>query len=201
MKSEITRPQQKLLRFLEERRESGEPPPTVREICGRLRYSSTRAAFDVLAALQRKGLIVREKNQARGIRLVQRHEGVPLLGRIAAGHARDAVSESEERLDLDPRHYGIRERSKAFALRVSGDSMTGRRLFDGDIVLLEAGAEPCDGEIVAALIDNESTLKTLAMHGGKPWLRAENPDYPDLIPAWDLQIQGVARAVVRLLKR
>jgi repressor LexA len=201
MRLEITKPQQKLLRFLEERQEKGEPPPTMREICGRLRYRSTRAAFDVVAALQRKGLIVREKSRARGIRLVQQHAGVPVLGRIAAGHARGAVSDPEDRLALDPRQCGIRDRSKAFALRVSGDSMTGRRLFDGDIVLLEAGAEPRDGDIVAALIDTESTLKTLIMRDGKSWLRAENPNYPDLIPAWDLQVQGVARAVMRFLRK
>ena len=55
--------------------------------------------------------------------------------------------------------------------------------------------------IVAALIDHESTLKTLLLRKGKAWLRAENPRYPDLIPAWDLQIQGVARAVIRHLPK
>jgi len=77
--------------------------------------------------------------------------------------------------------------------------MTGRRLFDGDIVILESGAEPRNGDVVAALIDNECTLKTLVLKRGKSWLHAENPKYPDLFPATDLQIQGVARAVIRLL--
>ena len=54
---------------------------------------------------------------------------------------------------------------------------------------------------MAALIDNESTLKTFIQKGSKAWLRAENPRYPDLIPALDLQIQGVARAVIRFLRR
>ena len=79
--------------------------------------------------------------------------------------------------------------------------MIGRQIFDGDIVLLEHDATPQHGDIVAALIDNESTLKTFVRKGGKVWLRAENPRYPDLIPAWDLQIQGVARAIIRFLRK
>ena len=77
--------------------------------------------------------------------------------------------------------------------------MTGRKIFEGDIVLLEQGVDPQNGDIVAALIDNESTLKTLIRKEGKTWLRAENPLYPDLVPALDLRIQGVARAVIRIL--
>jgi repressor LexA len=79
--------------------------------------------------------------------------------------------------------------------------MVGRQIFDGDIVLLEQETSPHDGDIVAALIDNESTLKTFVRKGSKVWLRAENPRYPDLVPALDLQIQGVARAVIRFLNK
>ena len=106
-----------------------------------------------------------------------------------------------ERLALDTRFYGIHDRSKAFALRVTGTSMVGRQIFDGDIVLLEHGAVPRNGDVVAALIDNESTLKTFVRKGGRVWLRAENPVYPDLIPASDLQVQGVGRAVIRFLSK
>jgi len=77
--------------------------------------------------------------------------------------------------------------------------MTGRHIFDGDIVLLEQGKAPQGGDIVAALIDNESTLKTLVQRNGRNWLKAENSLYPDLIPALELAIQGVARAVIRFL--
>jgi repressor LexA len=79
--------------------------------------------------------------------------------------------------------------------------MVGRQIFDGDIVILEQGASPQDGDVVAALIDNESTLKTFVRKGNNTWLRAENPRYPDLIPALDLRVQGVARAVIRFLKK
>jgi SOS-response transcriptional repressor LexA len=67
--------------------------------------------------------------------------------------------------------------------------------------VLDNPAEVRDGEIVAALIDKQTTLKTLVHKAGKIWLRAENPDYPDLIPLLDLQVQGVVRAVIRLITR
>jgi len=201
MSTEMTPAQQSVFRFLEERSDSGEPPPTYREICERFGYRSPKAASDHVAALERKGLVSRVKGSARGLRLVRRMAGIPLLGQIAAGHAREAFAETEERLPLDPSAYGIAPPAQAFALRVTGDSMIGRQIFDGDIVLLEHEAIPQPGDIVAALIDNESTLKTFVRKGGKVWLRAENPRYPDLIPAWDLQIQGVARAIIRFLRK
>jgi len=199
MGNELTRPQQLVLRLLEERSENGEPPPTYREICAHFGYRSPKAAADHVMALERKGLVSREKRRSRGLRLLRRGTGIPLVGHIAAGLPREAVAASNERIMLDPTFWGIRNRSRAFALRVIGDSMIGRLIFDGDIVLLEHGAVPRNGDIVAALIDNESTLKTFVRKGKRVWLRAENPRYPDLIPALEMQIQGVGRAVVRLL--
>jgi repressor LexA len=68
-------------------------------------------------------------------------------------------------------------------------------------VVLERDTIPRDGDVVAALIDNESTLKTFVRKREKVWLRAENPNYPDLIPAMEMQIQGVGRAVIRFLSK
>jgi repressor LexA len=113
----------------------------------------------------------------------------------------EALTTTGENLNLNPTSYGITDRSRAFALCVTGDSMIGRQIFEGDVVLLEHEATPRDGDIVAALIDNESTLKTFVHKEGKVWLRAENPLYPELIPAMDLQVQGVVRAVIRFLKK
>jgi len=190
-----------ILRFLEEQDALGEAPPTYREICKRFGYKSPKAAADHIAALEIKGFVTREKGRARGLRLTRRVKGIPVLGSIAAGMPRDAIPESDDYLPFDPTHYGIRDRSKAYALRVIGDSMIGRQIFEGDMAILEDGISPKDGDVVAALIDNESTLKTLVRKGEKVWLRAENPRYPDLIPALDLQIQGVCRATIRFLKK
>jgi repressor LexA len=199
MPNELTQSQRSVLGFLESRVRSGENPPTYREICKRFGYSSPKAAADHVSALERKGYLVREKGRARGVRLTKTESGIPLLGRIAAGYPSEASSNVEQRLPIDLAAFGIRDPSKAFALRVSGDSMIGRHIFDGDIVLIEQGPVPRKGDIVAALIDNESTLKTLVRKNGSTWLQAENPLYPALIPALDLSIQGVARAVIRFL--
>ncbi|HEU0038467.1 MAG TPA: S24 family peptidase, partial [Verrucomicrobiae bacterium] len=85
----------------------------------------------------------------------------------------------------------------AFALRVTGDSMIGRHILDGDFVVLEHGPEPRNGQVVAALIDGASTLKTFVLKSGKAYLKAENPRYPNLIPAHELMIQGVFKALIR----
>jgi repressor LexA len=201
MTADLTKRQQMVLDFLEERSVIGDSPPTFREICERFGYKSPKAAADHVAALERKGLVTREKGCSRGLRLVRKIVGTPLLGRIAAGVPSEALEITDKRLALDPVSYGIRDRSKAFALRVHGDSMIGRHISDGDIVLLEYGTVPQNGDVVAALIDNESTIKTFVRNGGKIWLRAENPRFPDLMPAWDLQIQGVGRAVIRFLSK
>jgi repressor LexA len=201
MLSSLTKQQQMVLHFLEERSVSGSLPPTFREICEHFGYKSPKAATDHVAALERKGYVVREKGCARGLRLIRKSIGIPLVGRISAGIPDEVTENFDQQLALDPVSYGIRDRSKAFALRVNGDSMIGRHILDGDIVLLEQGAEPQNEDVVAALIDNESTLKTFVRSVGKIWLRAENPQFPDLLPAWDLQIQGVGRAVIRFIKK
>jgi repressor LexA len=199
MREELTASQKNILEFLEERIADGESPPTYREICQRFGFRSTKAASDHITALEKKGLVIREKGCSRGLRLAKGASGVRLLGNIPAGWPRETWSTGEQQLAIDLTLFGIRERCNAFALRVAGDSMIGRQICDGDIVLLENGPIPRNGDIVAALIDNESTLKTYVYKDRKSWLQAENPLYPDLIPAIDLKIQGIARAVIRNL--
>jgi len=79
--------------------------------------------------------------------------------------------------------------------------MVGRHICDGDIVLVDQGLEPRPGDVVAALIDHESTLKTLVVRNGQRFLKAENPDYPDLMPCEELTIQGVFCGLIRKLRK
>jgi repressor LexA len=97
---------------------------------------------------------------------------------------------------LDPETIKIPRNAKTFALEVRGDSMIGAGILDCDVVILEH-AQPRHRDIVAALIDGDVTLKRFLLEGGSPFLRAENPLYPDLIPAQELLIQGVFRALIR----
>jgi repressor LexA len=101
---------------------------------------------------------------------------------------------------VDIATIGFKPTRNTFALRVSGDSMSGKHICDGDIVILEHGPDPRPGQIVAALMDRKSTLKTFLLKNGKPFLKAENSKYPDLIPSDELMIQGVFRALIRKAK-
>lgn len=199
MNVELTPSQRHVLEFVESRVLKGDNPPTYREICGEFGYKSPKAAADHIAALEKKGYLSREKGRARSMKLTKEAYGIPLVGRIVAGRPTSASSEEEVHLPIDPEILGIHDRSKAFALRVAGDSMIGRHIVDGDLVLLEREKAPRSGDVIAALIDNESTLKTFVQKDGTTWLQAENPLYPTLTPQTDLTVQGVARAVIRLL--
>jgi repressor LexA len=125
---------------------------------------------------------------------------IPLYGSIPAGFADTRHQEAKGCISVDIESLGLRPTARTFALEVRGDSMIGRHILDGDYVVLEHGLTPRPGDVVAALIDNESTLKTFCLEKGKPCLRAENPQYPKLIPASELVIQGVMVALIRKRK-
>lgn len=99
---------------------------------------------------------------------------------------------------LDPAAV-LRARPRSFALRVQGCSMVGATIYDGDIVVGEFTPEARPGAIVVALIDGESALKRLVMHRGRPHLKSENPNNPDLVPLSELVVQGVVHTVVHRL--
>jgi repressor LexA len=189
-----------LLSFLRETEAVGALSPSIREVCRKLGYQSTNAGLKLIRQLHDEGEVIYQPGRARSLRLAEKsNSGVQLLGSITAGFPDASDPEHSEYLRLDPTAFGIKNPTDAFALRVRGDSMTGRKFFDGDLVLLDRASTPKNQDVVAALIDQECTLKTLVIKNGETWLKAENPAYPDLIPAHDLQIQGVAKAVIRIL--
>jgi repressor LexA len=104
-------------------------------------------------------------------------------------------------VSLDKGSANISKNRGTFALRVRGDSMIGAHIVDGDIVILEDSKEVQNGDIVAALIDGETTLKRYGVEHGRPYLKADNPRYPDLIPARELKIQGVMVSLLRKQER
>ena len=122
---------------------------------------------------------------------------IPIYGSIPAGFAQERTQEAKGCVSIDIETLGFKPTARTFALEVRGESMIGKHILEGDLVMLEHGMTPRHGDVVAALIDNESTLKTFLLHQGRPFLRAENPRYPDLIPAQELVIQGVMVALIR----
>jgi repressor LexA len=152
-------------------------------------------------------MLTHVSGKARSLRVIsplerfrKRIADIPLFGSIPAGLAENRVQEAKGCVSIDIQSLGIKPSPVAFALEVKGDSMIGKHVAPGDTVVIEPRAEPKTGDVVAALIDGESTLKTYMTQNGKPYLRAENPRYPDLIPAEELVIQGVMVALIRKRK-
>ena len=181
--NEPTRAQRRVLEFIQSELRADRPAPTHREIADRFGFRSTRAAACHLEALKRKGCIESDPGKVRALRVVtplqrfrSRVADIPLFGSIPAGFADERKQEAR------------------------GDSMIGRHILDGDVVVVEHGQTPRNGDVVAALIDGESTLKTYMTDRGKAYLRAENPRYPKLVPAGELVIQGVMVALIRKRK-
>jgi repressor LexA len=201
---ELTEIQRRVFEFVRARLTGGHSAPTGREVAAHFGWSSKRAAECHFEALIRKGWLASEPGKARALRLNDRvHRGVveiPLFGSIPAGFGREREQEADECVPVTIESVGFKPTRNTFALRVSGDSMIGRHICDGDIVLLEHGPDPRHGQIVAALIDRKSTLKTFILKNGKPFLKAENPKYLDLIPSEELMIQGVFRGLIRKAK-
>ena len=120
---------------------------------------------------------------------------LPLFGPIAAGFATAAEEQAEELVNVED--FLVRDRAKTFLLRVKGSSMINAGIQEGDIVVVERGAEPHVSEIVVGILDGEFTLKRLKRNKGKYYLQAENPDFPDMYAVEELQVAGVVRGVMR----
>jgi repressor LexA len=196
----LTERQQDVLGFIQsEQREKGITPST-REIQQHFGFASQTSVMQYLDALERKGFIGRHARKARAlITPVQkvRITDVPIYGEIPAGMAVLAEQSAEGHVSLDTASVNASTNGRTFALRVRGESMIGAHILDGDIVILEDRKDAHHGDIVAALIDGETTLKRYVVEHGRPYLKAENPRFPNLLPARELLIQGVMVSLVR----
>jgi len=210
----LTQRQEEILGFIEGYEQEKGYWPSIREIQDQFDFKSTNAVMGHLRALEKKGCIQRIPGQARTFRIQRPNVidmptipedatdivGIPIMGAIAAGYP-DHVEPAGEigQLQVDLQTAGDLQRYRSFALQVSGESMVNAEIFDGDHVIVEP-REPHDNDIVAALIDGETTLKRYIHKPGEPpYLKAENENYPELYPVNELLIQGVAKAVVRSL--
>jgi len=201
MDPNLTERQAAILRFIESsHRKRGYPPTTV-EIQRQFKFASRTAVVGHLEALKRKGVLEQTPGKARALVLVGQAGrppivDVPLLGTIPAGRGSQDTGETEGCIGVDLDTLGIPRNARTFALRVRGDSMVDAGIYEGDIVVMEHRT-PSPGDIVAALIDGEATLKRYLVQRGKPVLKAENPRYPKLIPAQELVLQGVLVLLLR----
>ncbi len=121
-------------------------------------------------------------------------------GRVSAGFPSPADDFIEAGLDIN--EHLIANSASSFIVRVEGSSMTGAGIHSGDLLIVDRSIKARSGAIVIAVLDGELTVKTLARTGGRWWLRAENPDFPNIAidPDRDYAVWGVVSGVVRKLE-
>lgn len=207
---EMTARQREVLEFMRIFGERHGVPPTVREIGERFHFTA-RAAFDHLRALERKGMLERRVTGKRASRtlVLPAHKGarrveapapgIPVLGRIAAGAPITAVENLEDTIPLRPDWLGTGGQD-VFALRVRGDSMIEAHIMDGDLVLVRKQETAGSGDIVAAMLDGEATVKRFARENGAVVLRPEHPTMkPIVVEAGrgDFRILGKVVGIMR----
>ncbi|HEY1664727.1 MAG TPA: transcriptional repressor LexA [Trebonia sp.] len=198
-------------------------PPSMREIGEAVDLASTSSVSYQLSTLQRKGYLHRDVGRPRTMELllpdrpaVRRVWGadgsaeaepsdggldiasgeakrVPLVGRIAAGVPITADQQVEDFFPLPKQLVG---EGQLFMLKVAGDSMINAAIADGDWVVIRQQEDAENGEIVAAMIDGEATVKTLKRVDGHVWLIPHNPVYSPIIDD-DAKILGKLVAVLR----
>ena len=186
---EMTQRQREVLGFMRGFSDKNGAPPTVREIAERFRFTP-RAAFDHLRALERKGMLQRRVTDKRVSRTLvltdrsperaRREREIPILGKIAAGAPIFAVENREDVIPVRPEWLAAKG-GDVFALRVRGDSMIQAHIADGDLVLVRKQESAAAGDIVAAMIDQEATVKRFATEGGAVVLKPEHPTMKPIV--------------------
>lgn len=198
----LTPRQQAILRVIRESVEERGYPPSVREIGEGVGLTSPSSVAHQLATLERMGYLRRDPHRPRalmvaepGVPLVEGEEApvrtgglepvvaddtvrVPVVGRIAAGGPILAEQQVESVFPLPRELVGSGE---LFLLRVVGDSMVDAAICDGDWVVVRQQATAENGDIVAALLDDEATVKTFKRRDGHVWLMPHNPAYAPIL--------------------
>ena len=208
---DLSERQLQVLDFIREKVTERGYPPSVREIGEALGLSSPSTVHSHLSALVKAGLVKRDPSKPRAIEVLSPQgsrsarskerlaatRDVPLLGRIAAGSPMLATEEVEEIYQLPTSLVG---RGPVFMLKVKGDSMIEAGILDGDLVVIERGGSPSNGEIVAALIDREeATIKRLRRTGGKVILEPANPALRPVTYDSGVEVIGRVVSVIRSL--
>lgn len=169
--------------------------PTLREI-GKHVGISLGTVQDHIAALEAKGVLKRDRNRSRGLRVVgmptaSMEKRLPVLGQVPAGIPIEAIENQDDAIHLDKAIAGKAD----YLLRVKGDSME-PEIYPGDLVLVRQTATADDGEIIVARVgDDDATLKRLRRSGPTAWLEAANPKYPPIEE--DFEVAGKVVGLVR----
>jgi len=202
--AELTKRQQQVFDFIKLYISDKGMPPTRVDIAAALGFRSPNAAEDHLKALARKGAIELVSGASRGIRILEdeeyehEEEGLPLVGRVAAGHAIFSEEHIEDRF---PVAAGMFQPGADYLLRVRGMSMRDAGILEGDLLAVHQTRDVRNGQVVVARIDGEVTVKRYQREGNKVFLLPENPDYPvievDLTQDKGFEIEGLGVGIIR----
>lgn len=175
--------------------------PSIREIAKQFRIKSTKTVSDLLHSLESKGYIQRDESRSRGVRLLGfaaagHTQPVPYYGQVHAGEPSLLPEHRKYFITIDRRFVPSED---VFFLKIEGDSMIGRGLLDGDFVMVSPSARAKDGDMVAARLGDEATVKTLSHRGGTIVLEPANPAERSIEVSTkdDFSILGVVCGVFR----
>jgi repressor LexA len=205
---ELTARQISILDFIKTSTESQGYAPSMREIGDAAGLASPASVKYQLDILTEKGFIRRDENRGRAMEVVlpdsmmgatapkDKTRFIPLVGRIAAGGPITAEQDVEEIVPLPESLVGSGD---LFMLKVVGDSMVNAAICDGDFVVIRSQKDCNKGEIVAAMIDGEATVKTFSRKDGHIWLLPANDDF-EPINGDNCEILGKVTAVLRSVR-
>ena len=194
----LTKRQKQIIDFIQKFTEDNGYAPSYREIGQHFGLSSTATVCEHIQTLQEKGYLKTDPNEARSIEIIDnaRAEAIflTLAGLITAGEPIEAV-EQNEKIAI-PKEL-VKDESKAYVLKVKGQSMVDEGIFDGDFVVIEKNPSPKNGQVVVALLDNTfATLKKFYKEANRIRLQPANSAMKPIF-AKNVIIQGVVRAVIR----
>lgn len=201
----LTKKQENVLKLIAEKVNADGFPPTLQELADKLGVASKNAVLKHLSALEKKGYIgKRESGAARGIRILESMgyldgpnvSSVPLVGSVPAGSPLLA-EENVERYLTVPKELLPSKKGEYFALKVQGDSMIDAGIHEDDLVVVQHTNYANNGDIVVALIGNETTVKRFMSNGEERYLKPENTKYTDIRPTEEWSVQGKVIALIR----
>ncbi len=192
----LTPKQQEIFKFIYEEIKHNQLPPSIREIAARFAFASPRSAQDHLKALVKKGFIRISEKKSRAIEIIRENLfSIPIVGTVQAGSPVLAVENIDEYLNLDRLVLS----NTTFGLRVKGDSMIDAGILPGDLVIVRQQSFAEVGQIVVALIGEETTVKYLQKENDGYFLKPANPRYNPIPLNDSASIIGVVVSVVRKL--
>ncbi|MFT5295277.1 MAG: repressor LexA [Colwellia sp.] len=175
-------------------------PPTRAEIATFFGFKSANAAEEHLKALAKKGYIEMLPGTSRGIRLAEEfieQEGLPLIGRVAAGEPILAQEHVEEHYKVDGNLF---HPAADYLLRVNGESMKDIGILDGDLLAVHQTTDVQNGQVIVARVEEDVTVKRYKREGNIVYLHAENDDFSPIkvdLAAQEFNIEGLAVGVIR----